>query len=227
MSKRIPFDIKYRPQIESGEYRVELRDGTPVRIICWEAKGTFPIIGLFMTDDGCETTTQAHSNGRRSDDKNYESDYDLFIVTPEEEKLTNFEIAVKSWIDVVEDIAIDDIVIDDSWVRNCAKELLSIARKQIEDDLRKEIRDKTDGAELENLVTWNDGYNYGKKIMREEMEKEIEKAYKNVDKIQYQKGQASAFDFIAETVNSLSDLFQEKMSDYARKNFNGDSNSNN
>ena len=35
---KIPFDIKYRPQIESGEYKVETRDGKPVRIICWDKK---------------------------------------------------------------------------------------------------------------------------------------------------------------------------------------------
>jgi len=37
---KIPFDIKYRNKIESGEYKVETFDGYSVRIICWDALGT-------------------------------------------------------------------------------------------------------------------------------------------------------------------------------------------
>ena len=88
---KIPFDIKYRPQIESGEYKVELRDGTPVKIIYWEAKGPSPIIGLFTADDGTETTTQAYPNGKWSEDASYESSYDLFVIITPEEELTDFE----------------------------------------------------------------------------------------------------------------------------------------
>lgn len=30
---KIPFDVKYRPQIESGEYRIETKDGRLVEIV--------------------------------------------------------------------------------------------------------------------------------------------------------------------------------------------------
>lgn len=44
---KIPFSIDYRPQIESGEYKVETRDDRPVRIICWDASyEDLPIVGL-------------------------------------------------------------------------------------------------------------------------------------------------------------------------------------
>ena len=227
MSKRIPFDIKYRPQIESGEYRVETRDGRPVRIICWDCNNYNPIIALadetgMWNGEKKECMISFGTSG--STTLTGISQDDPFVVIPEEE-LTDFENAFgQAMMEAPEPEEKKEWY---PFLKEKSSELLSLARKQIEDDIRKEVRDKMDGAELEDLVTWNNGYNYGKKIMREEMEKEIEKAYKNVDKIQYQKGQASAFDFIAETVNSLSDLFQEKMSDYARKNFNGDSNSNN
>lgn len=36
--KRIEFDIKYRPEIESGKYKVETRDGRSVEILKWDAK---------------------------------------------------------------------------------------------------------------------------------------------------------------------------------------------
>ena len=140
---RIPFDIKYRPQIESGEYKVELRDGRSVKIIYWEAKGPAPIIGLFMTDDGSETTTEAHSNGRWSDDENYESDYDLFIITPEEE-MTEFEKAVglvftdaqliprdKDGIANIHDI--------NEFIKKKAAELLAIAKKELQSEIDAEI----------------------------------------------------------------------------------------
>ena len=32
------FDIKYRPEIESGKYRVVTRRGEPVEILKWDAK---------------------------------------------------------------------------------------------------------------------------------------------------------------------------------------------
>lgn len=39
MKKIVPFDIKYRPQIESGEYKVKYEDDSGIsdaRIVCWD-----------------------------------------------------------------------------------------------------------------------------------------------------------------------------------------------
>lgn len=44
--KKIAFDIKYRPQIESGEYKVETKNGHPVRIICWDTGMEWHICAL-------------------------------------------------------------------------------------------------------------------------------------------------------------------------------------
>ena len=50
MNKRfsiVPFDLKYKDKIESGEYLVTTRGGNPVRIICWDKLDSdYPIIGL-------------------------------------------------------------------------------------------------------------------------------------------------------------------------------------
>lgn len=45
----IPFDIKYREEIESGKYKTVAHNGQPVRIICWDARNYWdtPIIGLY------------------------------------------------------------------------------------------------------------------------------------------------------------------------------------
>ena len=51
MKKTIPFDIKYRPEIESGEMKVQTRDGREVRIVCWDATDvTFPIMGYIKNE---------------------------------------------------------------------------------------------------------------------------------------------------------------------------------
>lgn len=46
MSERIPFDIKYRPEIEAGKYLVVTRSGEPVRIVGWDSPGLFPITAI-------------------------------------------------------------------------------------------------------------------------------------------------------------------------------------
>ena len=50
MNKRfsiVPFDLKYKDKIESGEYLVTTREDNPVRIICWDKLDPdYPIIGL-------------------------------------------------------------------------------------------------------------------------------------------------------------------------------------
>ena len=43
------FDIKYRPQIESGQYRVVTHDGTPVIVEKWDLKGSQPILVILPT----------------------------------------------------------------------------------------------------------------------------------------------------------------------------------
>jgi hypothetical protein len=58
---RIPFDIKCRPQIESGEYKVVTGNGEPVEIVKWDCRGKAPILAVIFdgdTDDSCLFTEQ-------------------------------------------------------------------------------------------------------------------------------------------------------------------------
>ena len=50
LEMKIPFDIKYRPQIESGKYAVFTDCGEPVEIVKWDCKGNCPILAVI--DDG-------------------------------------------------------------------------------------------------------------------------------------------------------------------------------
>ena len=43
---KIPFDIKYRPQIEAGKYKVVTDSGAEVKIVCWDADEYWPIVGI-------------------------------------------------------------------------------------------------------------------------------------------------------------------------------------
>ena len=62
----IPFNIKYRPQIESGEYKVRTASGKPARVVCWDYKSQFneTIYVLITTSDGYEYGCPYTEDGR-------------------------------------------------------------------------------------------------------------------------------------------------------------------
>ena len=124
---KIPFDIKYRPQIESGEYKVETRDGKPVRIICWDRKYGYPICGLaYEKETGCENYVNAYKNGMTAINGIQEMNDDLFIITPEP-----FEQALETFLmnaDSSEQTFHEN-------VKKYADKLLGLAKKEVLKDL--------------------------------------------------------------------------------------------
>ena len=58
---KIPFDIKYRDKIESGEYKVVDNDNHNIRIICWDKKSErkygYHIVGLVEFGPNHEEST--------------------------------------------------------------------------------------------------------------------------------------------------------------------------
>lgn len=84
---KIPFDIKYRPQIESGEYKVETRDGKPARIVCWDFQRSTDIFDLLVCirkegDPKRELAYSVDAKGHRDKYEKYQED--IFIITPEQ-----------------------------------------------------------------------------------------------------------------------------------------------
>lgn len=119
---KIPFDIKYRPQIESGEYKVETFSGYPVTIYRWDfndGKQT-SIMGSYVFNDGKEYV------GAWNEEGNFDllspNDLDLFIITPEPE-LSKFEKKVYSYC--------DGKTVGEELIKRIAAELLELARKQL------------------------------------------------------------------------------------------------
>lgn len=124
---KIPFDIKYRPQIESGEYKVETRNGLPVRIICWDRlakKHNNDDLNLcvLIPDDGGEAVYYYDRSGKRWVPND---DFDLFIVTPEEE-LTEFEKGIKRGFLCA---GLEDV--PTGIIKDTAKELLELTKKEL------------------------------------------------------------------------------------------------
>lgn len=121
---RKKFDIKYRPQIESGEYKVETEDGNPVVVMDWDwnhyGKHSIAVkvtceeknLGYLYSDNGDPVTLFAP---------------DLFIVTPEPE-LTEFE---KAFDNLAESYHSDGNPDEIACCKEYAAELLEIGRKEI------------------------------------------------------------------------------------------------
>lgn len=131
--KTIPFDLKYRPEIESGECKLVTREGFAARIVCWDAKGDWPIVALY-DDNGDEYVKWAHEDGRRNDEDS-RTDLLIQIDEPEEEEesLTEFEEAFKRIVLENFGAVVDETVAHN--IKPACKALLDIARKDYETEI--------------------------------------------------------------------------------------------
>lgn len=126
---KIPFDIKYRPQIESGEYKLYCH-GCNIRIVCWDADEYLPLV-VIINGTAHQLTIDC------IDEK--DTKFDLFIVTPESE-LTEFEEGVRQV--VVSALSGETsngsggtmswaVVLSDDDVKKLAPRLLELAKKEL------------------------------------------------------------------------------------------------
>lgn len=170
---KIPFDIKYRPEIESGKYKVENREGKPVRIICWDKKSEkkygYHIVALIEFGPQHEESTYFTIDGKG---RLKAKEPELFIITPEPE-LTGFEQNVRSCIvrhlttrtKTADGGEISSTVfISDATAREIAKELLDYAKKELCGGCAKCIeeywRGRMDGVEESSRPTVFTNYPY-------------------------------------------------------------------
>ena len=155
--RKIQFDIKYRPEIESGRYKVVTRDGRNVRIICWDRRAGVSLVALIDTPKG-EVVYEISSNGiyTPSVDRNT----DLVILTDEPE-LTEFEEGVKQLMQIVSAYGSPDYV-EDSDVKDRAKRLLDLAKKEILKDMPKWKKTPNSGTFVDaSNILFHDGYYLG------------------------------------------------------------------
>lgn len=139
---KIPFDIKYRPQIESGEYKVVTDCGEPVEIVKWDCKGKHPILAVI--DDG-----DTHDSCFYSEHGISYSGTEKIRIILNDPPLTEFENFLKEYyLYMIRDgskLENNEFL---DMVKHDAEELLNIASKQIE---------KEKVAQLKNTEAYNMG----------------------------------------------------------------------
>jgi len=134
--KKIPFDIKYRPEIESGKYVVETREGSPVTILEWDEfihGMAHMILGRY------EGKIEFWNFNGRINRVGSDCNLDLFIRsnTPE---LTEFEESIRICVTKHLTTHIKDcngreisstVFIDNDTAKELATELLELAKKEL------------------------------------------------------------------------------------------------
>lgn len=133
---KIPFDIKFRPQIESGEYKVLLENGHSGRVLAWDLPGDYPI-AIADVDDPCVLVATYDNKGRCGIGKRHNC---LFVITPEPE-LTEFEKAIKDLVLAIDEGELCELGVFEeenlgAWAVKKAAELLDLARKELREELQ-------------------------------------------------------------------------------------------
>ena len=138
---KIPFNIKYRPQIESGEYSVVTREDRPVEIKIWDLKGDFPVVGVYFDEkNNRETAVQVTVEGRCSIKPNDDYSDDFFILKNVNDLLN---ITTKSFDDYIQEG--DKVVTNEKGVRVNLSQLKRVAKYKgefedpVNGDLKAEI----------------------------------------------------------------------------------------
>ena len=126
MSK-IPFNMKYRPQIESGEYLLIDTLDRPIRIVEWpEQRKDGKIVYEATTAGGWLVKGLVGTDGKIANEDTGTVVHELIIVTPDIVGLTDFEKAVQeaSFLEIHPS--------DEDAIKEQAKHLLALARKELE-----------------------------------------------------------------------------------------------
>ena len=116
---KIPFDIKYRPEVESGEYKVINDNGYPIDVIKWDAEfGGYPVVCL------CGGMAYNYSRTGRCLDTDCSN---IWIVTPDPEP-SEFE---ECFIKEIEEVHGAVVPLDKGAIRSSCDKLLEIAKKEV------------------------------------------------------------------------------------------------
>lgn len=123
--RKIAFDIKYRPEIEAGKYKVVTGHGEPVEIVKWDCRGKYPILAVI--DDGdTDDCTFFHEDGVGCTEEEL-----LVIITDEPDELTEYENRVIEILDYAmanPETEMSKIVEQGKAV---SKELFELAKKEL------------------------------------------------------------------------------------------------
>lgn len=125
---KIDFDIIFRPQIESGKYKVVTACGVPVEIVKWDCKGRCPILAVWE-EDGTSCCRFLTEHGSTENEKEW-----FYILTAPPE-MTGFEKAfyetVQYLLNLPREEVQDNTDLVTNIIDNYKDELLDAAAKQL------------------------------------------------------------------------------------------------
>ena len=146
--------------------KVVTRDGRPVRIICTDRNSrSGNIVGLVGKD---ESLIYVWNN----DGKHIVSeipDNDLFFA--DEEELTEFE---KALVDLVSGWCDSHIETPEEYIDKYSRKLLNLARKEL--------------IPIQDTMAYQEGVKEGRRLERQDIDKELDEAYKSRDEVVYLEG---------------------------------------
>ena len=198
---KVPFDIKYKEQIQDGIYKVETANGEQIRIVCWDAGIELPIIGV--TKDG--EIRRKHIDGTNEANR----DTDFYVIIPDNKEFTDTYMfnTICCHLELRSKIFEKDGNLEEEkrwqgmlgWLRS--KKDLIIAEEHKDEKLtefEEEVYKLLELSEPEGHggPTIEKTKEYSKQLLelarKEITEEEIDMAYKTADEIQYRKGRISA-----------------------------------
>ena len=156
---KIPFDIKYRQQIEAGEYKLETRDGNQARIVCWDKKSDDGHNVIALVTGSVEEDCYIYLNNGRLISFSVESGYDLFIDMPDP-KMTEFEGGMLRYLQDGVNCKDDSEIITET--KKHSEHLLRLARKQINEEV--EAKAEKEGYCIEDAVAFDEGFKTAKEL---------------------------------------------------------------
>ena len=126
---KIPFDIKHRPEVESGKYSVQSEEHLPIRIASWDVKPSKDsprtILALVEMPTGEEQPRLYYIDGKYN--RGIRSDKDLYLVDSRKEP-TSFENAMLRYLQDAANRKDDESIIEAT--KEHSPELLDIALKE-------------------------------------------------------------------------------------------------
>lgn len=142
---KIPFDIKYRSQIESGEYTVVTREDRLVEIKIWDLKGDFPIVGVYYDEtNDRETAVQVTAEGKCSisTGDNY---CDYFFIVTDKPDMVKFKQELSQMLDFY---GADPDTTKEAAIEKWSQKLLSVVHEELVNCGKKYNEGRAVGIEL-------------------------------------------------------------------------------
>lgn len=151
MKKKIPFDIKYKPQLQAQKYEAVTEGNLPVEILKWDAGGSFPIVAIIKLGDGSVEPRLFDENGRRSG--NLSDDFlSLYLLVDRDPEFTELEEKLIEFRNKTPLISVDFRENKGkAIIKQYAKEILSLASKEIMPKRRKCPEDENHGAGITQI----------------------------------------------------------------------------